>query len=168
MSSQTVPEIVKRVVTRVLPRRELEERIGRFLGRHTLCVLATSRGDVPRATPIEYRAKGLALYMMGEAGTKLDNLRANPRVSVGIFDQSFAQTHDWLSVAGVQLTGTAALLEPGEPEFAIGAALFELAGHLPPQWKGHLIRIAPTKVELLDVALKEEDYAAQQVWEPSP
>ena len=87
---------------------------------------------------------------------------------MGIFDDAFARTHDWLAVAGVQLTGKAALLEPGDPEFVVGATLFELSGHLPPQWKGSLIRIEPTKIELLDMSLKAEDYAAQQVWEPAP
>jgi hypothetical protein len=50
-------------------------------------VLATSYKDVPRATPLEFYNEGLILYIFGEPGGKIGNIRRNKKVSAAIYEQ---------------------------------------------------------------------------------
>ncbi|MCX5886776.1 MAG: pyridoxamine 5'-phosphate oxidase family protein [Proteobacteria bacterium] len=50
-------------------------------------VLATCRNDQPRATTLDFFNEGLTLYILGEPGGKIANVRANPKVSAGIYEQ---------------------------------------------------------------------------------
>lgn len=50
-------------------------------------VLATCRKNVPRATTLDFFNEGLTLYIFGEPGGKLGNIRTNPRVSAAIYQQ---------------------------------------------------------------------------------
>jgi hypothetical protein len=164
MSEQGIPEILKKKSVRQLPPAELESRILKVLATRSMCVLSTCRDNVPRATPIEFRSKGFNLYMAGEPGTKLGNIKLNPKVSVGIFDPKSESTHSWLDVEGLQITGIGRLIGKDEPGFLDA---FRLFGH-PEQWisvwAGMMIEIVPDRIELLCIALKQEDYAARQVW----
>ncbi len=55
---------------------------------HRNClVLATSHQDAPRATPLEFFNEGLTLYIFGEGGGKIANIKRNPRVSAAIYQQ---------------------------------------------------------------------------------
>ena len=65
--------------TKTMPQQELEKYIAEFLKQNNMCVLATCNDDIPRATPIEYRSKGTALYFVGEQGTKLKNISKQPQ-----------------------------------------------------------------------------------------
>jgi nitroimidazol reductase NimA-like FMN-containing flavoprotein (pyridoxamine 5'-phosphate oxidase superfamily) len=103
-------------ITTQLPRDEMEGTIGRFLKSCNICVLATSGNDVPRATPIEYYAKGTTIYIAGAPTTKVDNIKANPRVSVGIYNMARVDWKDWADVKGAQITGTAELIREDNPE----------------------------------------------------
>jgi nitroimidazol reductase NimA-like FMN-containing flavoprotein (pyridoxamine 5'-phosphate oxidase superfamily) len=49
------------------------------------CVLATSRNNVPRATPIDFYNDGLTIWIIGDPGKKILNIRSNNRVSVGVY-----------------------------------------------------------------------------------
>ena len=49
------------------------------------CVLATSRNNVPRATPVDFFNDGLTIWIIGDPGKKILNIRSNNRVSVGIY-----------------------------------------------------------------------------------
>jgi hypothetical protein len=164
MSNPQVPDILTKKSVRELPAAELEARILKFLAARSMCVLSTCRDNVPRATPIEFRAKGLNLYMAGEPGTKLGNIKLNPMVSVGIYDPKIESTHGWLDVEGLQISGYARLVGKSEPEFL---EFFRLFGH-PEEWIEHwagmFIEFIPDKIEYLCIALKQEDYAARQVW----
>jgi hypothetical protein len=71
-----------------------------------MCVLATCRNDVPRATPLEYHSKELTFYFVAERGTKLRNIRSNPNVSVAIF----LPYKGWNSTKGAQITGKAKII----------------------------------------------------------
>ena len=83
MPQEKIPDIVGKPITRKLSRIELEERIGGFFCRHSLCLLAI--------------------------------------------------------------------------------ALFGFSGQLPSQCLGSVIRIEPMKIEMLDIALKQDGYGARQV-----
>ena len=49
------------------------------------CVLATSRNNVPRATPVDFYNDGLTIWIIGDPGKKILNIRSNNRVSVGVY-----------------------------------------------------------------------------------
>lgn len=151
-------------VSNPMPEPELEAYVVDFLTQNNMCVLATSKGDVPRATPIEYRSKGLTLYLAGEIGEKLKNIAYNPNVSVGIY---FPYT-GLESAKGAQITGKAMILSSGTMEFEAGLAAY--------QWEKtarefgiktfpeslSLIRVDPVQIELIDVTLKKKGYSPRQ------
>lgn len=70
-------------------------------------VLATSSNDVPRATPLEYFNEGMTLYIIGEPGGKIANLKKNPNVSAAIYEQPMDHSKRQQSL---QLFGTAELI----------------------------------------------------------
>lgn len=88
-----------------ISRKELEKEILEFLdktccipdrepGPHscgmvhrTSLVLATSYQDEPRATPLEFFHEGFTLYIFGEPGGKIANIKRNPRVCAAIYEQ---------------------------------------------------------------------------------
>ena len=49
------------------------------------CALGTCNNNTPRVTPIDFFNDGLTLWMLGDPGGKLGNIRANPNVAVGIY-----------------------------------------------------------------------------------
>jgi len=53
----------------------------------TALVLATSYKDMPRATALEFFNEGLTLYILGGPGSKIANIKRNPRVSAFIYEQ---------------------------------------------------------------------------------
>ena len=147
-----------------MPPAELEAYMVEFLKQNNMCVLATCKGDVPRATPIEYKSKELTLYLAGEIGEKLKNIAFNPKVSVGIYYPYTGLE----SAKGAQITGKASILASGTPEFEEGLVSY--------QWEKTarefgikafpaslaLIRIDPVEIELVDASLKKKGYSARQ------
>jgi hypothetical protein len=154
-------------MTRKVPRKALEARISSFLRGRNMCVLATCSAGVPRATPIEYHADGTTLYMMVEAGRKIENIQANPNVSVGVY----GPYRGWLSVRGAQISGVATLLTVADGEEYIRAAAVY-------PWKkfvrdlgleklpanARFLKVESAVIEFVDMSLKLEGYAAGQVW----
>jgi general stress protein 26 len=133
----------------VMSQHELEVYLAEFLQGNNMCVLATCNGDSPRATPIEYRSKGLTLYLAGEPGTKIQNIAVNPNVSVGIY---FPYT-GMESAKGAQISGTAAIIKKGSENFteALEAYQWERTAKefnlkaFPPSLT--MIRVNPLKIE---------------------
>jgi nitroimidazol reductase NimA-like FMN-containing flavoprotein (pyridoxamine 5'-phosphate oxidase superfamily) len=55
---------------------------------HRNClVLATSAKDIPRATVLEFFNEGLTLYIFGEPGGKIANIKRNSHVSAVVYEQ---------------------------------------------------------------------------------
>ena len=55
---------------------------------HRNClVLATSHKDIPRATPLEFFHEGITIYIFGEGGGKIANIKRNRNVSAAIYQQ---------------------------------------------------------------------------------
>ena len=162
-----VLSIVRKRITRRMPKKALEARIALFLAAQNMCVLATCAGDVPRATPLEYHSDGTTLYMMVEAGRKIENILENPNVSVGVY----GPFKGWLSVRGAQITGVGKVLtiESGE-EFIRAAAVYPWRRYarelgltrLPAN--ARFIKVEAAVIEFIDMSLKTEGYAAGQVW----
>ena len=88
-----------------IPREELEKEILEFLDttccipdttpgpnscgtiHRTSLVLATSYNDEPRATPLEFFHEGFTLYVFGEPGGKIANIKRNSKVCAAIYEQ---------------------------------------------------------------------------------
>jgi hypothetical protein len=49
------------------------------------CALGTSKDNIPRVTPVDFFNEGLILWIIGDPGGKIGNIRSNPHVSVGIY-----------------------------------------------------------------------------------
>lgn len=54
---------------------------------HNALVLATSYSDTPRATVLEFFNEGLTIYIFGEPGGKIANLKRNPKASAVVYEQ---------------------------------------------------------------------------------
>ncbi len=106
-----------------MTRQELEKEIRAFLDdasskpgatdkpgcplKHGLaCVLCTVHDGMPRATPIDFFVDGLTLWLAGEPGLKIRNIRSNPKVAVGIYHPV---DHSVLN-RSLQISGTASLI----------------------------------------------------------
>ena len=159
-----VPEIFTKRVSAHLSQQELESRILKFLGERRICVLSTSRDNVPRSTPILYRNVGFTIYMAGEPGLKLGNIKLNPRVSIGLFDPKAEYSDNMNDISGLQISGHAKLMSKQDPGFFEAFRLFGRPETWAEHWFGMMIEVFPDKIEMLDMGLKGEGYAARQIW----
>jgi nitroimidazol reductase NimA-like FMN-containing flavoprotein (pyridoxamine 5'-phosphate oxidase superfamily) len=118
-------------VKKSMPAKVLEERIIEFLKEQNMCVLATCGDGLPRATPIEYHSKGITIYFVGEPGTKLENMKKNPNVSVGIF----LQYTGWDSAKGAQIAGKAKIISrENSTEFKGGLTAISMGKNCKGTW----------------------------------
>lgn len=165
MSSK--PEkVVGTKISKPMPKKQLENHIVRFLKTQNMCVLATCKNNIPRATPMEYYSKGTSLYLVAEKGKKTENIKSNPNVSVGIF----APYKGWFSAKGVQITGTAKIItKKDEDEFNEALSVYEWQKsaeeigikNLPENIK--LLKIEAKVIEIVDTSLKAKGFEARQV-----
>ena len=157
--------IAQAKVTKQMSKNELEQRISVFIKNHNMCVLCTARDNIPRATPIEYWADGTTLYIFADPGSKRENIKANPKVSVGIFDPFVGS----LSVKGMQITGEATLLTDDNPEYNKALIIHrqekvgEDIGDFKPRQGGTVIKIEAKKIEFIDISLKMDGYYLKYV-----
>jgi hypothetical protein len=156
-----------------MPKKELEAYLKEVLTRVTMCTLSTSKGDVSRATPLEFFADGLTLYISPDPGTKIKNLRANPNVSIGIYDNPLPRWEtDWKTTWGIQLTGQGELMKDGHPGYDHGREAIRFEEFLRAlgrekeglSRKRYILKVVPTKIELLEFGLVNRGYAFRQVW----
>jgi hypothetical protein len=104
---------------------ELKKAIIAFLEENVICTLATCSNDIPRSTPVRYRSRGLTLYILAEGGMKIKNIRENPWVSVSLY----GAYSGFQSVKGLQLWGTASIINPDEGDsYREAEGIVDLAG----------------------------------------
>ena len=152
-----------------MPAKVLEERIIEFLKQQNMCVLATCGDGLPRATPIEYHSKGITIYFVGEPGKKLENIKKNPNVSIGIF----LPYTGWESAKGAQITGRAKIISrENSTEFKEGLTAYqwektakELGLKTFPETGVELVKVEPEKIEFIDMSLKKLGYSPRQTLE---
>lgn len=149
-----------------MSRAKLEKYIVDFIKSHNVCVLATCKDNIPRATSLEYVADGTTLYIHVGAGRKTENAKANPLVSAGIHDP----LHGWLTCKGIQITGQARLLTDADAGYPGAWKIFNRANAGKEGWdvppKGHILMvIEASKIELFETALKQQGYKINQAWE---
>ena len=169
-------DLIAKKITTKLPEDKLKERISNFFKEQTMCVIATASTDgQPRATPLECFAEGMTLYIFADPGTKIENIKVNPKVSIAMCNQlkpSF-KGDDWKNHKSVKITGVARLLGPDDPENIramkevipwqefVGALGWDTSE--PP--KGMVIKVEPRKIEYTENRLMVEGYSSKQVWE---
>jgi len=156
-----------------LPRAQLEDRIEQLLGSTNMCVLATVGGKgQPIASPIEYYADGLDLYMLPDPGTpKLKAMQRDPRVSVAVH----GAYHGWHSARGVQIFGRATIIEPHAPGWKRGMEIFrwhewmkDLAMDASKPFERQVCKIVPQKILYTETWLWKLGFHAKQRWDAAP
>ena len=103
---------------------------------------------------------------MGEPGTKLENMKKNPNVSIGIFLPYIG----WESAKGAQITGKAKIIfRENLAEFKEGLAAYqwektakELGLKTFPETGVELVKVEPEKIEFIDMSLKKLGYSPRQ------
>jgi nitroimidazol reductase NimA-like FMN-containing flavoprotein (pyridoxamine 5'-phosphate oxidase superfamily) len=169
-------DLIAKRLTAKLSQDKLEERIATFFKEQTMCTIATTSSDgQPRATPLECFAEGLTLYIFADPGTKIENIKVNPKVAIAICNQLNPswKGDDWKKHKAVQITGVATILEPDNLESIharkevihwqefVGALGMDTSE--PP--KGLVVKVDPKKIEYSESALMAEGYSSKQVWE---
>ncbi len=149
-----------------MPREQFEQYVSEFIESNNVCVLGTAQDNIPRATPLEYEAEGTTLYIMVDRGRKIDNMKANPNISVVINNP----LHGWLTVKGLQITSRAILITDSDSEYVSAWKIFNRANSSKEGWDippkgGTLLKVVPQKMELTETALKDKGYKMKQVWE---
>jgi general stress protein 26 len=103
---------------------EIEKEIVDYIKGHRpqykTCVLATSKDNIPRATPVMYYQEDLIIWISTEKrkNGKVENIISNPKVSLAIFDPVDSD-YGWDDTRGLQLWGDAEIItyKENEPEF---------------------------------------------------
>ena len=110
-------------------KKEIEKEILEFLNEHSSkkrdlskpaganygvpCALGTCRDNIPRVTLIDFYSVGLTLWMVGDPGGKIADMRANPDVSIAIYGRVADRTEGHKSL---RLLGKATLVTYAEQE----------------------------------------------------
>jgi len=172
MSGELGKALAKKV-TRKMSREQLEDYIANTLKKVKMCTLVTSKGEIPRGTPLEYFSDGLILYISPDPGTKIKNLRVNSNVSVTIYNSlSPDWENDWQILWGLQITGRGELFAEGTPEHARGREMMHFEGFRRALGMDEtdilegrkIIKVTPSKIELLEFGLIDKGFAFKQVW----
>jgi hypothetical protein len=171
----SLADIIKIKATNKMPTDELYKRIISHLKGQTMCVLCTAAADgQPRATPVEYYSNKTTLYCMADPGVKIENLKVNPRVSVGICNNPhpiWTNPDHYLNVKSVQITGRGKVINPGDPEYRDALKYYKWkifwsaigwpANEEPTR---PFIMVESDKIEYMEFALKKDGYSSKQTW----
>ncbi|MCC7258945.1 MAG: pyridoxamine 5'-phosphate oxidase family protein [Gammaproteobacteria bacterium] len=158
---------------KALPRARLEDRIGQLLGSTNMGTLATvDAAGQPIASPIEYYADGLTLYLLPDPGTpKLRAMQHDPRVCFAVH----GAYHGWHSARGAQVFGRATIIAPHAPGWKRGMAVFrwyewmhDLGLDTSKPFERPVCRIDPVKILYTETWLWKLGYGAKQRWEARP
>ncbi|AKA68686.1 pyridoxamine 5'-phosphate oxidase family protein [Clostridium scatologenes] len=139
----------------------LKMKIEEFLLRHNTCTLCTAHENKVRATPIEYKYLNQAIYFISEGGEKYAHIYVNHNVSIAVYENY----KDFKSLAGVQISGTASLIERFSDEYNI---VMEKRGLNIENLKNmpiylNIIKVIPNKYEVIFSNFSKEGYNVKQV-----
>jgi PPOX class probable F420-dependent enzyme len=99
----------------------LAKKVAVLVERERVCRVATVAADgVPHLVPVCHVMANGKLYFGSGDGRKVQNIRANPRVTVTVDLYS----EDWAHLRGVMIQGRAALIERGPRFHAARARLY--------------------------------------------
>lgn len=138
----------------------LREKMEAYIGANNTCALATGADGFIRNTPIEYSYHDGCFWMFSEGGEKFIGLEKNPNVCIAIFDKY----EGFGSLKGLQIMGTASLVEPFSEEYNAHAAIkkIPLAALQKLDHPMNLIRIQPVSADILDSDFKKEGFDSRQ------
>lgn len=133
-----------------------------FLTSHTTGVLATGWGRNIRTTPIEYVYWHKKIYLFSEGGRKFANIYRDPHVSFSVCEPF----SDFSHLAGLQLSGTAQILEPQDEGYTAAAAAKGIAEERLRKMPVvlHVIEISPSEAVFLWGQFAREGKAVRQVY----
>lgn len=138
----------------------LRERMEEYINANNTCALATGAGDFVRCTPIEYAWHDQAFWMFTKGGEKFLALEKNKNVCLAIYDKYSG----FGTVKGMQVSGTAEIIEPFSAEYIAAAAFkkipVEALKKLPEPM--HLLKIKPVRIDYLDSELKKQGFSSRQ------
>jgi len=146
----------------------LQKKIERLLTRQNMGVLATTGKNGPIASPVEFYAEGMAVWIYPQPGSpKIRAMENDPRVSFAVHMPFVG----WSSTCGAQLFGKAQLFPAGTPEFDHGLDIFrwqttaiELDRDVTQKPGGMLLKIDPDKVVYTEHWLRKDGFAPRQIW----
>lgn len=119
-----------------MPREVPPELESRIEGERLVAHIATCRDDRPHSAPVWYRYDEGTVEVM-TTGTKLDNLRANPRAALSLH-RGEAVDPEWTAT----LLGTATVVDDEEESRAANRRINRKYGADPDDWAGNrLVRI---------------------------
>ncbi len=133
-----------------------EKVLMKFLKRNNVLHLSTSRNNIPRTTPLEYRLDGFTFYILSEGGSKFNNLKVNNTVSFSIAE-TYHPEKDFWGAKGLQAWGKAKVYskktDPRRFENALKTmkvyeSLKKMGqNELPPQINFRVIEITPDRMK---------------------
>jgi hypothetical protein len=139
---------------------EFERVLMKFLKRNNVLHLSTTRNDLPRTTPLEYRLDGFTFYILSEGGAKFNNLKVNKNVSFSIAEPYFPAKDFW-GAKGLQAWGKARvyskksnprLFELALQKMKVYDALKKMGvSELPSQFNYRVIEITPDRMTYSNV-----------------
>jgi len=138
----------------------LMEAAEEYIGVNNTCALATGAGTFVRCTPLEYTYHDGSFRIFTEGGEKFTALEKNKNVCLAIFDKY----EGFGKIKGMQITGTAEIIEPFSREYIAEAehrkipvgSLKDLPETL------HLIRVIPERIEFTNSDFKKDGYSVRQ------
>ena len=131
----------------------VEKAISDFIVENNVLHLATSRNNIPRCTPLEYKHKGgLNLYVFSEGGAKIAFMRENPNVAVSIASP-YEPKKNFFGARGLQIWGKAKIYARFKEKDEFKATVKELGideTRFPPEINFKIIVIEPEKIKYRD------------------
>jgi hypothetical protein len=151
-----------------MPQDELYARIEHLLVMANIGVLATTGKNGAIASPVEYTAEGLTIYLYPQPRSpKLAAIEADPRVCFAVH----AAVGNWVSCRGAQVFGKAELLQPGTPEWTRGMAVLpweanavELGRDPHTAPTDPIMRIDPDRVVYTEHWIRRDGFSPRQIW----
>ena len=130
----------------------VEKAIIEFISENNVLHLATSRDNIPRCTPLEYKHKGINLYVFSEGGAKIAFIRQNPHVAVSIAS-SYNPKEYFFGARGLQIWGKAKIFARFKEREEFKATVNDLGldeSRFPPDINFKIIVIEPEKIKYRD------------------
>ncbi|HMF31178.1 MAG TPA: pyridoxamine 5'-phosphate oxidase family protein [Candidatus Lokiarchaeia archaeon] len=141
------------------PREVVKEELDAFLHTHNTCTLCTAYDNRVRGTPIEYFLNEDTMYFLSEGGVKFANILLNSEVSISIYDPY----HGMGNLGGLQLTGTAQIVDPACEEYQETIDRRGLTKQLARlDFTMNLIKVTFTRAEFLYSKFQQMGFGAKQ------
>ena len=123
------------------------------------------------ASPIEYYAGDLDLYMLPDRGTpKLTAMQRDPRISLSVH----REYHGWHSGHSVQYFGHVEIIEPHAPGWDHAMKIFrwqpwmaDLGKDTSKPFERQVAKVVPERIIYVESWLWKQGYSAKQIWRRS-